>query len=109
MFEIFKCFVQFEVYRFAIGDFYKTHCEQGNDIVILELESTIDDVEGANYACLPFLPEVNIQSGANVTSFGWGSDPGKGFDNAAFPMIQVLTLGRSKFYNAICVILLSKI
>ncbi|CCD68623.1 Trypsin-like protease try-5 [Caenorhabditis elegans] len=81
-----------KISRFAIGDFYKTHCEQGNDIVILELESTIDDVEGANYACLPFLPEVNIQSGANVTSFGWGSDPGKGFDNAAFPMIQVLTL-----------------
>ena len=79
--------------RFAIGDFYKTHCEQGGDIVILELEKAVEDVEGANYACLPFAPKTEIKEGVNVTSFGWGSDPGKGFDNSAFPMIQILNLG----------------
>ncbi|CAO4380454.1 unnamed protein product [Caenorhabditis nigoni] len=84
--------ITLKVSRFVMGDFYKTHCEQGNDIVILELETTVDDVEGANYACLPFLPETKIQEGTTVTSFGWGSDPGKGFDNSAFPMIQVLIL-----------------
>ncbi|KAF1750510.1 hypothetical protein GCK72_017060 [Caenorhabditis remanei] len=82
-----------KVSRFAIGDFYKTHCEQGGDIVILELEKSVEDVEGANYACLPFAPKTEIKEGVNVTSFGWGSDPGKGFDNSAFPMIQILNLG----------------
>lgn len=78
--------------RFVLGDFFTTNCEKGNDIMIMELESVVDDVEGANYACLPFLPETVLPSGGNVTSFGWGSDPGKGFDHSAFPMIQILTL-----------------
>uniref|UniRef100_A0A1I7U7Z2 Peptidase S1 domain-containing protein n=1 Tax=Caenorhabditis tropicalis TaxID=1561998 RepID=A0A1I7U7Z2_9PELO len=81
-----------KVKRFAIGDFFKQHCEKGNDIVILELESTVENVEGANYVCLPFLPNTDFSSGTSVTSFGWGSDPGKGFDDSSFPMIQVLSL-----------------
>ncbi|CAI2354480.1 unnamed protein product [Caenorhabditis sp. 36 PRJEB53466] len=62
-----------KIKRFAIGDFFTNNCEKGNDIVILELESSVDDT-------------------TNVTSFGWGSDPGKGFDKSVFPMIQVLSL-----------------
>uniref|UniRef100_A0A8R1DM91 Peptidase S1 domain-containing protein n=3 Tax=Caenorhabditis japonica TaxID=281687 RepID=A0A8R1DM91_CAEJA len=78
--------------RFAMGDFFTNNCEKGNDIVIMELESSILGLEGANYACLPFLPAVPLSDGINVTSFGWGSDPGKGYDHSIFPMIQQLEL-----------------
>ncbi|CAI5451993.1 unnamed protein product [Caenorhabditis angaria] len=85
---------QYRIKNMLFADFYKNNCVNGDDIVIIELDQEIDESTVSNYACLPFEIE-EVKDNSTVTSFGWGTDPGKAYDKKPYPFLQTVSLTKS--------------